>query len=139
MKPYYLLTLLLLIPVTTFSQKQESAAVASAPTVSSKEIQGKFVHMVFFWLKPETDQKEFVAGTKAFLEKIDVVRQYHLGTPALTPRDVVDNSYTICLVVTFDTKEDHDRYQQHEAHLRYVEQMKSSWTRVQIYDSFDTF
>lgn len=101
-----------------------------------KIIDGRFVHMVFFWLKEETDVASFAKETKNFLEKIPEVRSMHIGQPAGTPREVVDNSYTMSLVVTFDSKEDQDAYQVHEEHLKYVEENNQKWTRVQIYDSW---
>lgn len=103
------------------------------------KISGRFIHMVFFWLKDpdkSSSVKGFMQKTASFLEKVEVVKSYHLGTPAGTPREVVDNSYTVCLVVTFDSKEDQDIYQKHQAHVDYVEEAKSLWTKVQVYDSW---
>lgn len=103
---------------------------------NKSKIKGRFVHMVFFWLKEETNVSEFIKGTEEFLQKVEVIQAYHLGTPAGTPREVVDNSYTVCLVVTFDTKEAQDVYQVHPAHLDYVEQNKHKWSVVKIFDSW---
>ncbi len=119
-----------------------SSAVAGAlPAFArpQKPIPGRFAHVVFFWLKEPDNQKAietFEKGTRDFLSKVDVIRTIHLGTPAGTPREVVDNSYSVCLIVTFDTKEDQDIYQAHEAHLKYIEDMNHMWTRVQVYDSW---
>lgn len=102
-------------------------------------LDGRFVHTVFFWLKNpdnEAEKEQFVQGTRGFLSKVKVIKSVHLGAPAGTPREVVDNSYDVCLVVTFDTKEDQDIYQQHEAHLQYIEEYKQLWKRVQVYDSW---
>lgn len=113
--------------------------LASFPSVAaSKEnqIPGRFVHMVFFWLQDETAADEFMRSTEAFLKQVKVIKAYHLGKPAGTPRDVVDNSYTVSLVVTFDSKEDQDLYQNHPIHVQYVEEHKDKWHKVQIYDSW---
>lgn len=102
-------------------------------------LNGRFVHTVFFWLKNpdnKAEKKQFVEGTRNFLSQVDVIKSIHLGEPAGTPREVVDNSYHVCLVVTFDSKEDQDIYQKHEAHLQYIEENKHLWTRVQVYDSW---
>lgn len=99
-------------------------------------IDGKFIHMVFFWLREDADVKEFVRGTENFLNQVKEVNSYHLGTPAMTPREVVDNSYSVSLVVTFDSKEDQDAYQKHPAHLRYIEENSMKWTVVKIFDSW---
>ncbi len=104
--------------------------------VKAKVIKGKFIHSVYFWLKPETDIDTFIAGTETFLKQVPEVIQYHMGTPAGTPREVVDNSYSVSLIVGFASKEDQDAYQKHPAHLEYVDKNKYSWTDVKIFDSW---
>lgn len=108
-------------------------AYANKPT---NMIKGRFIHMVFFWLKDSTDPDLFIQSSDAFLKQIKEIRSYHLGKPAGTPRDVVDNSYGVSLVVTFDSKEEQDIYQNHPVHVQYVEDNKEKWSRVQIYDSW---
>ena len=102
----------------------------------SQTINGRFIHMVFFWLKDSTDADAFIQATKEFVSKVEVVRAFHLGKPAGTPREVVDNSYSVSLVVTFDSKEDQDIYQNHPVHVQYVEDNKDKWTTVKIFDSW---
>ncbi|MFY0606039.1 MAG: Dabb family protein [Cyclobacteriaceae bacterium] len=104
-------------------------------SAKNKMIKGDFIHSVYFWLKPETDISAFISGTQDFLNQVPEVIQYHLGTPAGTPRDVVDNSYSVSLIVTFASKEDQDIYQKHPAHLDYVDKNKDKWTDVKIFDS----
>lgn len=124
--------------------KKASAAIATlglTPFVSQAKnnLPGRFVHMVFFWMKDPEDTKtikQFMNGTETFFKQVEVIKTYHIGTPAGTPRDVVDSSYQVSLVVTFDSKEDQDVYQAHQAHLDYIEQYKALWERVQVYDSW---
>ena len=114
-------------------------AVTMASTIQAKpkkQINGQFIHMVFFWLKPEADADDFIKSTEAFLKQVKEINSYHLGKPAGTPREVVDNSYSVSLVVTFDSKEDQDIYQKHEAHLQYIEDNNMKWTTVKIFDSW---
>ena len=117
-----------------------SGAIALPGTLFAKRekkvIDGSFVHMVFFWLKPETDVDAFISSTKNFITGINEVVDFHLGKPAGTPREVVDNTYSVCLVVTFNSKEDQDIYQKHPVHVKYVDDNKEKWTKVQIYDSW---
>ena len=111
-----------------------SASVATSP---SGEIGGKFVHSVYFWLVDETmpTRGKFVTEVMKYLKEIDLIRTRHLGRPAGTDREVVDNSYSYCMILTFDSKEDQDLYQEHTAHQQFIENAASLWTRVQVYDS----
>jgi len=103
---------------------------------SKKKIDGQFIHMVFFWLKDDVDRDVFRKDTENFLKKVPEVVRYHLGEPAGTPREVVNNSYSVSLVVTFNSKEDQNAYQQNTDHKAYVEANKDKWTEVRIFDSW---
>lgn len=99
---------------------------------------GDFVHTVYFWMKDPDNAKNnstFTKNLKVFLDAVDVIRTYHIGVPANTPRDVVDNSYTFALIVTFDDKAAHDIYQEHALHKKFIADTQDLWTKVQIYDS----
>lgn len=98
-----------------------------------------FVHHVFFWFK-EPNNTEVLSHFEKELKdlvKIPTVKSSHLGKPAQTPRDVVDNSYSYSLLVYFDSKEDHDAYQEHPLHNVFIENCSSYWERVQVYDAVD--
>lgn len=97
----------------------------------------QFVHVVNFWLKPglsEADILLFEKGVRS-LGEIETVQFYHLGKPASTDREVIDRSYSYCLVEVFKNKEDHDAYQVHPIHDRFREACGHLWDRVQIFDS----
>ena len=113
------------------------AKSSSGEAPATGEVGGKFVHSVYFWLVDETmpTRGKFVTEVLSYLKEIDVSRTRHLGRPAGTGREVVDNSYSYCMIVTFDSSEDHDIYQDHEAHQRFIENASSLWTRVQVFDS----
>jgi hypothetical protein len=96
-----------------------------------------FVHNVFFWVKPGTtdaQRKALLADCTALLGKIPGVRSLWAGRPAMTPRDVVDNSYDIGLCVVFDDVKGHDVYQEHGLHKQFIANHKPIWQRVQVYD-----
>lgn len=96
-----------------------------------------FIHVVYFWMKPgSTDaaRQQLVADSKAYLGKIPTVRHLWVGRPAMTPREVVDNSYDVGLCVALDDSAGHDVYQVHELHLEFIARNKAHWDRVQIYD-----
>ena len=96
-----------------------------------------FVHMVFFWLKPDAPEgarAQLVEDCKNYLGKIPAVRHVWAGRPAMTPREVVDNSYDVGLCVVLDDSAGHDVYQVHELHKEFIARNKPQWKRVLIYD-----
>ena len=96
-----------------------------------------FVHTVFFWLKsnaPPAAREQLVNDCRNLLGKISTVRQLWAGVPAMTPRDVVDNSYSVGLTVVLDDVAGHDVYQKHELHQQFIARNKQHWERVQVYD-----
>ena len=96
-----------------------------------------FTHLVFFWLKPGTPDSarlQLLADCRTLLPKIPSVRQLSAGVPAMTPREVVDNSYAVGLLVTYDDQAGHDAYQVHPLHKEFAERNKAHWARVQVYD-----
>ena len=100
--------------------------------------QGNFVHVVYFWLKEPANEKvraTFEASLTSFINNSSFASTKYLGTPADTDRGVIDNSYTYCLMVTFDSKEQHDQYQVEEGHLQFIEECSELWTKVVVYDS----
>ena len=38
--------------------------------------------------------------------------------------------------LVFGSREDHDRYQTDERHLKFIEETKPTWKEVRIYDSY---
>ncbi|WP_448518331.1 Dabb family protein [Rhodoflexus sp.] len=97
---------------------------------------GSFVHIVYIWLKPEQTEEEIRQFEQAMrgLKKIKSIRKMHIGTPANTPRSVVDNSYTYALILYFDDVKGHDLYQEDPIHKDFVAKNNQRWERIQIYD-----
>src|SRR3954447_26011444 len=96
-----------------------------------------FIHVVYFWLKPDAPDSaraQLVDDCRAYLGKIPAVRHLWSGPPAMTPREVVDNSYDVGLCVALDDVPGHDVYQEHPLHKEFIARNKEHWERVQIYD-----
>jgi hypothetical protein len=94
-------------------------------------------HHVLFWLKADTpdEQKQaFRAGLQT-LEQISTVKSFHIGTPSVIERSVVDRSYTFSLLLFFDSLEAHDAYQVDELHKTFLENFRSLFEKVIIYDA----
>ena len=96
------------------------------------------VHAVYFWLKPELTEVQRAAFRRGVesLTAIKSVEQAYIGPPARTPkRPVIDDSYSLALIVLCRDVVAQDAYQVDPIHLKFVEEFSSFWTRVQIYDS----
>ena len=96
-----------------------------------------FVHVVYFWMNPaapEGARQQLVADCKTYMAKIQTVRHLWSGRPAMTPREVVDNSYDVGLCVVLDDAAGHDVYQEHPLHKEFIARNKPNWKRVQVYD-----
>lgn len=96
------------------------------------------VHSVFFWLKPDLSAEqraEFRRGVET-LTAIKAVEHVYIGVPAKTPkRPVIEDTYSVALTVVCRDLAAHDAYQVDPIHLKFVEQFKGCWARVQIYDA----
>jgi hypothetical protein len=96
------------------------------------------VHTVFFWLKPDLSPAQRADFRRAVesLAAIQAVEKVYVGAPAPTQkRPVIDDSYSVALTVICKDMAAHDAYQVDPIHLKFVENFKSCWTRVQIYDA----
>lgn len=106
---------------------------------TEKEMKDVFVHHVYFWLKNAGNAEELnklIAGLKK-LSAVKTIRQYQIGKPAATSREVIDGSYAVSWLVLFDNKADQDSYQVDPIHLKFVEECSSLWQKVIVYDSVD--
>ena len=96
-------------------------------------------HNVYFWLKEgvsKSERKSFEKGIRDFVDAIKEVKKAEIGIPAGTAdRDVVDHSFGYSLCVWFTSIENHNIYQEHAAHKKFIEDFSDLWSRVQVYDS----
>jgi len=98
-----------------------------------------FVHHVYFWLaNPGSgeDRAALVAGLKK-LSEIGTIREFHIGQPADTSRDVIETSYSLSWLLLFDTAGDQASYQVDPIHLQFVKECSPLWSKVLVYDSVD--
>lgn len=139
MKNYlFLMCMLVAIGLSSCNSEVEETKEVMKDDKQSRIIDGSFAHIVFFWLK-NPDSEEDKTQLKAALEKLAKSSEYakllHIGTPAATDRGVIDNSYSFCMVLTFDNKEQQDKYQVEPVHLEFVETSQHLWDKVVVYDS----
>ena len=104
------------------------------------EFDPAFVHAVYFWLNDPEDSSDRNAFEKALftlLEDSKYAKTNYVGTPPKAIRDVVDDSFTYCLLVTFESEEAQEAYQVEAAHLKFIEDAGHLWNKVVVYDALD--
>ena len=100
---------------------------------------GMFIHHVYFWLKNpgnKEDKAKLIEGLRK-LSKVKTIKQYYIGQPADTRREVIDSSYDVSWLLFFETAADQDSYQTDPVHLKFVEECSALWKKVTVYDSID--
>lgn len=98
-----------------------------------------FVHHVYFWLKNQgsaEDKAKLIEGLRK-LSKVKTIKEFHIGQPADTNRDVIDSSYDVSWLLMFKDKASQDSYQEDPIHLKFVEESSHLWDKVIVYDSVD--
>ena len=100
------------------------------------QLQNIFVHHVFFYLKHHntSNVQTLVEGLQK-LSDAPMIRQFHIGVPADTYRDVVERSYSVSWLVFFDNAADQENYQTDPIHLKFIEECSHLWNKVVVYDS----
>lgn len=112
--------------------------MANAQQSTMKEFDTGFAHVVYFWFKnPENqaDRKLFETSLRKFLNDSKFAKTNFIGAPPKATREVVDDSFTYNLIVTFKSAEAQQNYQNEEAHLIFIEECKHLWEKVIVYDA----
>ncbi len=129
MKKVRLLLLFAAIATMSFGQARKNATNVFDPS---------FTHVVYFWLAnpdSEEDRVAFESSLKKFLENSAYAKTKFIGTPPDASRDIVDGSFTYSLIVTFESAEAQQNYQDEAAHKLFIEESKHLWTKVIVYDA----
>ena len=105
------------------------------------EFDPNFAHVVYFWFKnPDNtaDRAKFEKSLHTFLQNSKYAKTNFVGTSPKAVRDVVDDSFTYNLIVTFDSAKAQAAYQDEEAHHIFIEECKDLWEKVIVYDANGT-
>jgi hypothetical protein len=103
-----------------------------------KEFDPTFNHTVFFWLKnpdSQADREAFVKSLSTFLDNSGYAKTKFIGTPPKASRDVVDGSFTFSLMVSFESAEAQQAYQDEAPHKLFIEESQHLWEKVIVYDA----
>ena len=102
------------------------------------EFDSNFAHVVYFWFKnPDdaSDRMKFEKSLQKFLDHSKYAKTNFIGKPPKAVREVVDDSFTYNLIVTFESEEAQADYQAEQAHLTFIEECKDLWEKVIVYDA----
>ena len=128
MKKAICIFILLTMSVTAYSQEKQTML----------NFDPAFVHNVYFWLhQPDNEQAraKFETALNKFLMASQYAKTKFVGVPPKATRDVVDDSFTYNLVVTFDSSAAQEAYQKEAPHLTFIEEAKDLWKKVIVYDA----
>jgi len=106
---------------------------------NNSEMKNTFLHHVFFWLKDASsiaDRDKLVEGLTK-LATVKTIKDFHIGKPADTNRDVIERGYAVSWFVKFNSAADQASYQTDPIHLQFIEECKQLWSKVVVYDSVD--
>jgi hypothetical protein len=102
------------------------------------ETVGALVHNVFFSLadNSEAAKARLIASCKKYLTGHPGEFYFAVGTVAQEySRPVNDRDFDVSLHVIFQDRPAHDAYQRADRHLTFIEENKSNWKKVRVFDS----
>lgn len=96
-------------------------------------------HMVYFTLEDASSEAvdKLVRSCHEHLSGHEGTVFFAAGTlveDLARPVNVCD--FHVALHVVFNSRAAHDAYQQHERHLKFIEQNKDNWSQVRVFDSY---
>ena len=98
----------------------------------------QIAHVVFFTLKDKSAEKQqsLVEACHKYLKPQPGVAFFSAGVrEAELQRDVNDTEFDVSLVIAFESREAHDRYQTDATHDVFIAEQKDNWEKVRVFDS----
>ena len=99
---------------------------------------GQLAHVVYFSLKDKSPEKQqsLVAACEKYLKPQPGVVFYSSGVrEADLQREVNDTDFDVSLMLVFESRESHDRYQTDATHDAFIAEQKDNWAAVRVFDS----
>ncbi len=96
------------------------------------------VHNVFFSLTDGTPEKRqaLVAACKKYLADHPGTVYFSAGVLSESlNRPVNDRDFDVGLHIVFKTMADHNAYQDHPRHQKFIDENKANWKKVRVFDS----
>ena len=96
-------------------------------------------HNVYFTLSDNSAaaKEKLVAACKKYLTGHPGTAFFAAGTRVEElDRPVNDRDFDVALVVVFDSKAAHDKYQKADRHLAFIAENKANWAEVRVFDAY---
>jgi hypothetical protein len=98
----------------------------------------KLAHVVFFTLNDKSPDKQqsLVEACRKYLKPQPGVLFFAAGTRAEgLVREVNDCKFDVALMIVFESRAAHDRYQEDATHDAFIVAQRENWEQVRVFDS----
>jgi hypothetical protein len=98
----------------------------------------QIAHVVFFTLKDKSPERQqsLIEACNKYLKPQPGVLSFSSGVrEADLQREVNDTEFDVSLMLVFESREAHDRYQADAAHDAFIAEQKENWAQVRVFDS----
>ena len=105
-------------------------------TAPAKAEEATVYHTVVFWLKPETSATTIAEITSSIkdLENLPMVEKVIVGTPVVSERDIVDDSFSVAFTMIFKDEAALQAYNVDPQHKKSSQRTLAHVVRGVIYD-----
>jgi hypothetical protein len=100
--------------------------------------QSTLFHNVYIWLHdaaPADTVQTVANAARTLLTEITGVQNLVVAAPAGSPHPLVDGSYALVLLMEFPDAAALDAYDSHPDHVRFVDEYKHLFSRLEVYNS----
>lgn len=97
----------------------------------------RLAHHVFFTLHDRSDKAvaTLIAACQKYLDEHDGLIDFAVGHRDAELNREVNADFDVSLHCIFQDRAAHDAYQTAPRHLKFIEDQKSTWASVQVFDS----
>jgi hypothetical protein len=97
----------------------------------------RLAHHVFFTLHDNSEQSvaALIAACQKYLDNHDGLIDFAVGRRDPELNREVNVKFDVSLHCVFKDRAAHDAYQTADRHLKFIEEQKANWSRVQVCDS----
>ncbi len=98
----------------------------------------KLAHTVFFTLKDKSPEKQqsLVEACQKYLKPQPGVLFFAAGIrDGELAREVNDRNFDVALIILFESRAAHDRYQNDNKHDAFIAEQRDNWERVRVFDT----